>query len=147
MTSAKVGDAVTINFLGKLKDNTEVLSTIESGPFQFVVGDDTIFEKISDAVVGMKIGDKKQLELMPNDAFGEYDKELIVEVPQKQLPKDLKEGQVLVNPDDQKQQWLVKEIKTEHAILDGNHPLAGQTIFFELEVVSIDESKEGPTFH
>jgi len=147
MSTAKTGDFVTINFIGKLKDSTEVLSTNESGPFHFVIGDDTIFEKISDAVVGMKIGDKKNLELSPGDAFGEYDQELLVKVPQKQLPKDLKEGQVLVNPDDQKQQWTVKEVKANHALLDGNHPLAGETILFELELVSIDENTEGPTFH
>lgn len=142
--TAQTGDAVTINFSGKLANKEEILSTSESGPFPFVIGDDTIFPKINDAIIGMKVGEKKKLTLAPADAFGEIDKELIFQVPCDQIPDEIEVGAILSDPNEEGAEWMVIAIDDNVATLNGNHPAAGQEIFFEVELVSIqsDDTSE-----
>ncbi len=148
--AAKEGDEVTIQFTGKLKDGTPVLSTIETGPFSFQVGDDTIFEKLGQAVAGMSPGEKKVVQLNAEDAFGERDDNLLMEVPLEKIKSEIEVGNVLVDPVEEDIQWEVMEIRETTVLLDGNHPLAGKALDFEIELVSIDgegDGSTGPTVH
>ncbi len=134
---AKSGDSVSIHFTATLDDGTPVLSTRQSGLFTFEIGDGTTFPKINDITIGMGIGEKKTITLQPADAFGDINSQLIIEVPKDQLPQDIKEGNWLVNPDNEAQQFLIKEIKGDKVIIDGNHPLAGKALTFDLEIIDI----------
>jgi len=137
--TAQVGDEVTINITGRLSDNTLVLLTEEGVPFTFTVGDSTIFKKVNSSVIGMKVGEKKLITLTPQEGFGEINRKLFATVPVKNLPSDIKAGTVVFDKDKDMTEWTVKEVSGRFAVLDGNHPLAGQELMFDIELVSISD--------
>lgn len=142
--TAKAGDQVSIRFIGRLEDNSVAFSTEESGPFFFTIGDSTIFKKISNSIVGMGIGETKHIKLTAREAFGEINPDLLVKVPTKQLPKKIEVGQILTYEEDQAEEWLIKDIKRGIATLDGNHPLAGKPMTFEVELLSVQDGEDSP---
>jgi len=166
MAQAEKGNMVTINFTGTLEDGTVFDSTLEAmgcedeeccdddcnedecgcgghdaGPMTFVLGESILFPKIDEAIVGMTPGEKKTVKIAAADAFGEYDKEQIFTVPRSDLPEDLVpvvgDELVLANEDDEEIGVVVLEITDEEVTFDGNHPLAGEDVTFEIELVSI----------
>jgi peptidylprolyl isomerase len=132
--AVKAGDTVEIHYTGKLQDNT-VFDTSGKETIKFQVGSDEIIKGLSDGMVGMHAGQKKTIEIKPAEAYGDYDDKMIFTVPLKNLPKGVKKGEHLVNP--QGMPVEVKDIQGENAVLDGNHPLAGKTLIFEVELVKV----------
>ncbi|MDD5285083.1 MAG: peptidylprolyl isomerase [Desulfuromonadaceae bacterium] len=165
MAQAKKGDTITINYTGTLEDGTVFDSTIEgtdcdddeccdddcsddecgcgheSGPLTFVLGQAILFPQIDDEIVGMSPGEKKKIRIAAADAFGEYDKEEVFTVPRADLPEDLVpevgDELVLSNEDDEDIGVTVLETTEETVTFDANHPLAGEDLTFEVELVSI----------
>jgi len=136
---ARAGDQVTIDYSGKIKGTEEViLSSTQAGPFIFKINDDTTFKKINDAVLGMKLNEIKNVELSPDEAFGEIDQELIVELPRTNVPDNAEVGTVLQNKEDEDEEWLITSVTDDTVTLDGNHPLAGQTLSFEIVLVALE---------
>lgn len=134
--SAQNGDRVEIHYTGKLQDKTVFDTTGDDDPIEFVVGSSDVITGISVAVVGMMVGDKKTVELSPESAYGHYNENLIVNIPTDKIPGGVKEGAVL-SDSRSGQTFVVREINGESTVLDGNHPLAGQTLIFDIEMVSI----------
>lgn len=94
------------------------------------------FEK---GLLGMKVGDKKTVEIPSNEAYGELRQDLVVEVPKDRVPEDVTEGQMLQTMTPQgPMNVIVKEVHESHVIIDGNHPLAGKDLIFDLELVSVE---------
>ena len=166
MALAEKGNTVTINFTGKLDDGTVFDSTFEdlecsedeccddgceddecgcggheSGPMTFILGEEILFPEIDAAIVGMAPGDKKTVKIAAADAFGEYDKEKVFTVPRSELPDDLipevGDELSLSNEDDEELEVVVLESSEEQVTFDANHPLAGEDVTFEIELVSI----------
>lgn len=165
MAQAKNGDTITINYTGTLDDGTVFDSTLEgidcgdeecsvddcgddecgcgheSGPMTFVLGQAILFPLIDEAIVGMAPGEKKKIRIPAADAFGEYDKERVFTVPRADLPEDLVpevgDELVLSNEDDEELGVTVLETTEDEVTFDGNHPLAGEDLTFEVELVSI----------
>lgn len=138
---AKTGDTVGIHFVGRISGTKKkVLFTEPDEPFYFTIGDKTTFKLINDAVIGMKLHEIKQVRIAPHEGFGEVDEQLIFEVPLKQLPKGIKPGTILTEGPEATQEWVVTEInkKTKIVTLNGNHPLAGQHMTFEIELIDLD---------
>jgi peptidylprolyl isomerase len=113
----------------------------ESGPMTFILGEAILFPQIDEAIVGMSPGEKKKVLIPAAEAFGEYDKEKVFTVPRAELPEDLVpevgDELVLSNEEDEELGVTVLEASAEQVTFDANHPLAGEDLTFEVELVSI----------
>jgi FKBP-type peptidyl-prolyl cis-trans isomerase 2 len=138
--TVKESDTVQIHFEGRLPDGT-VFETSEGGdPLSFVAGSDEILPGVSQAVIGMTANDAKDVELDPQNGFGERHEELVKKVDRDQLPKDAKIGDQLKAPiGDRELIVWVRELSDKRAVLDANHPLAGVTVTFTITLVAIVE--------
>jgi len=139
LPEVKDGDKVTIHYRGTFESGEEFDSSFGREPLSFVAGSEELIPGMSKAVVGMQVGDKKTVTIPPEEAYGHPSDEMIIQVERSQLPEDAQVGAMLglSTPDGQFHAVLV-ELAEEKATLDGNHPLAGKTLVFELEVVSVD---------
>lgn len=144
MTEAEVGDTVKVDFKGTLNDGT-VFDATEEEPIEFVVGDGTIIPAFEKAVVGMSPEETKSITVPSEEAYGEYRKELVQPIDKEQVPKDveLEVGQqVLVGAtEDDAMPFTVADVKEDKIILDGNHPLAGQDLNFEITLVEVNKKE------
>lgn len=113
----------------------------ESGPMELEVGAEEFFPQVEAALVGMSPGDKKTLTVVAADAFGAYDVEMITTVPRSQFPDDIipavGDDLELVNDDEEGMVVTVIEVDDVEVTLDANHPLAGEDLTFEVEMVEI----------
>ena len=134
---AEVGDSVEVHYVGTLDDGTQFDSSRDRDPLAFVIGSGGLIAGFDNGVRGMAEGDKKTVRLGPADAYGEILSELIQAVEIATLPEGVVVGSSLQDPNSGRQ-FVVVEITGDSATLDGNHPLAGQTLTFELEMVAID---------
>ena len=134
-----------------LKDTLgEVLDELNA-PIEFLVGGDDLLQKIEEALQGHSAGAQVDLHLEPEEAFGDYDENLVFLEDRTRFPQDLEEGHTLeghalptgCNPDAPRDLlYTVTEIYPEHVVLDGNHPLAGIAIRLHLKVASVREATE-----
>lgn len=132
---AQDGSTVTIRYTGKLADGSVFDSTRDRDPFEFVVGAPDILPGISNGVVGMREGEHKTIDIPPDDAFGPHDPGKLVAVEASRMPEGVGEGDLLT--DKENRRWRVHKIEGDQAVIDANHPLAGQTLHFDVELVSV----------
>ena len=139
MTAAKIGDSVVIHYHGTLEDGEVFDSSLEREPFEFTLGEGQVIPGFEQAVDGMKVGDKKEISIPPDEAYGDLNDQLVVEVPKTNLPEGAEPGMAfqVTLPNGQLHPFQLVELQDEVAIMDGNHPLAGQTLNFNLELVDI----------
>ncbi len=141
MSEAKSGDKVKVHYTGTLEDGTQFDSSVKRDPLEFTLGEQQVIDGFDKAVTGMKAGDKKEVKLPPEEAYGPRYEELVLQVPKEQVPADVdpKIGDQLElkHPSGQALVVTVTTVEDDHIILDGNHPLAGQTLNFALELVEI----------
>lgn len=113
----------------------------ESGPMELELGAEDFFPQIETALVGMSPGDKKTLTIVAADAFGAYDVEMITTVPRSEFPEEIipavGDDLELVNDDEEGMVVTVIEVDDVEVTLDANHPLAGEDLTFEVEMVEI----------
>jgi len=131
------GDTVAIHYVGKLEDESVFDTTEGRDPFKFVAGSDEVIPAVSGLVIGMQVGEQRTISVPASDAYGEYDKELLIEVPSERLPDGTGVGDMLKDDGPQPRTWTVREVVGETTTLDGNHPLAGRDLVFEIELVEI----------
>jgi FKBP-type peptidyl-prolyl cis-trans isomerase 2 len=141
MKKVETNSTVTVHYTGRLEDGSVFDSSMVEGrePLVATLGQGQLISGFENGLHEMVVGDKKTVELTPDHAYGEYNDEMIQEVPKEQLPGDVEigmplEAQTQMGPI----RFVVKEIKDESVILDANHPLAGKKLIFDLEVVNID---------
>jgi peptidylprolyl isomerase len=140
MTEAiKAGDTISVNYTGKL-ENGEVFDTSEGRePITFTVGAGQLIKGFDDAVIGMKEGDTKSITVTPEEGYGEHRKELVIDMPKTNIPADMDLSIGLpVNLIDQSGNPIpavVTEILDDVVKMDVNHPLAGRTLVFDIEIV------------
>jgi FKBP-type peptidyl-prolyl cis-trans isomerase SlpA len=132
---------VTVNYTGKLEDGTIFDSSLVEGrePLKAKLGEGQLIPGFESGLIDMTIGENKTVEINPTEAYGDYNDELIVEVPKNNVPENVEVGMMLqtfgpMGPSIVK----VLEIKDEVVVLDANHPLAGKKLTFELEVVGVE---------
>lgn len=142
MSEAKKGDKVKVHYTGRLQDGSVFDSSVDREPLEFEVGAGMMIAGFDKAVNGMNIGDKKTAEIPANEAYGEKNDEMVVDVPKAQLPPDLKPevGQQLAmqQPNGQSVPVVVTKVEAETVQIDANHPLAGKDLIFDIELVSIN---------
>ena len=139
--------ALTWTLKDTLGDELDVLDE----PVEFLVGGDDLLKRIEEALQGHTVGDKLQLHLEPEDAFGDYVDTLIFLEKRELFPQELEEGMTFegsalpkgCNPEAPKDAlYTVTDIYPEHVVLDGNHPLAGIALRIELKVEHVREATE-----
>jgi FKBP-type peptidyl-prolyl cis-trans isomerase SlyD len=120
-------------------DGTEVDSTADRGPMEYLHGHRNIIPGLEKELEGREVGDSVEVTIGPEEGYGEHDSERIVEVSREQLGFEPEVGAVVSAklPDGREQHLLIAEIEGEKVTLDGNHPLAGQTLRFEVSIASI----------
>jgi len=141
MSKVKIGDTVSVNYTGKFEDGTIFDTSLIEGrePIKAKIGEKQVIPGFENGLIDMSVGESKTIEIVPEEAYGPYREEMIFDIPKTQFPEGVKVGDILnaqsamgpVNV-------TVLELTEETIKIDANHPLAGKTLTFDLEVVSID---------
>lgn len=133
----KQGSTVKVHYTGKFEDDKVFDSSEGKQPIEFVVGDKQVIEGFENAVIGLEKGGKVAVSIEPEKAYGIVMEDLIITVPKNSVPSDVQVGSLLQGTNQLGDPFnvLVKEIKENDVVLDANHPLAGKTLKFEIEVV------------
>lgn len=138
---AKKGDKVKVHFTGKTPEGNVFASSEGRDPLEFEIGGGALLPGVESAIEGMNAGDEKAVTLSPDESFGQRHDELIIMVERSQFPEDF-EPKVdlefeIPQPDGSVAFFKILEVGEEKVKLDGNHPLAGQTLTFELKLLEI----------
>lgn len=141
MSKVKGSDVVKVHYTGKLADGQVFDSSLQREPLQVELGKGQLIPGFENALIDMAVNEKKTVTITKEEAYGDVQQELFQKVPKTQLPEEIKPeiGVILVasRPDGSEQQLRVSEVNEDHIIVDANHPLAGQTLEFELELLEI----------
>lgn len=142
MSQAKNGDAVKINYTGKLDDGTVFDSSEGRDPLDFTLGAGQVIPGFDEAVMGMTVGESKSVHIPADKAYGPRNEEMIIEAPRDQVPTDIKPevGQSLQmgGPNGEVVMVVITEVNDTHIKLDANPPLAGKDLNFDIELVAIN---------
>lgn len=141
MSQAKEGSTVKVHYTGKLNNDQVFDSSREREPLEFTVGGGQMIEGFDKAVSGMLVGDNKQVTIPAAEAYGARNEEAVFKLPKTQLPQDL-EPQVGMQleasrEDGQPQMLTIVGLEETEVVLDANHPLAGQDLIFDLELMEV----------
>ncbi len=139
---AKNGDKVAIHYTGSLTDGTVFDSSDGRAPLAFTIGAGQIIPGLDKALPGMKVGEKKTVNIPPDEAYGSHDPEGIIGVPRDEMPDDL-ELEIgtkleMRSPDGRAMTVTVTALATDTVTLDANHHLAGKELVFAFELVAVE---------
>ncbi|CAG37844.1 related to peptidyl-prolyl cis-trans isomerase (FKBP-type) [Desulfotalea psychrophila LSv54] len=141
MAGVKKGDKVKVRYVGKLQDGTVFDSSEGKEPLAFKVGSGDVIDGFDEAMLGMAVGETKEVHIPIAKAYGERNEEMMMDVPVEQIPDDLgpELGMRLEvgAPDGGVLRVVVVELDEKHMLLDANPPLAGKDLDFSLELVEI----------
>ncbi|AEM72212.1 peptidylprolyl isomerase FKBP-type [Allomuricauda ruestringensis DSM 13258] len=141
MSKVKENDTVKVHYTGKLTTGQVFDSSLEREPMEVALGQGQLIPGFEKGLIDMAVNEKKTITIDKEDAYGEVNEALFQKISKTQLPEDLKPevgmGLVGANSQGQEQQFRVAKVEEEDIIIDANHPLAGQDLVFDLEVVEI----------
>ncbi len=141
MAEAKSGDTVKVHYTGKLADGTVFDTTRDDEPLEFTLGENRVIPGFEEAVLGMSPGETRKVRVGVDKAYGPYRQDMVVEVEREQFPSYM-EPRVglhleIRSAGDQTIMVQVIRVSASSVTLDGNHPLAGKVLDFEIELVEI----------
>ena len=141
MVQAKAGDTVKIHYTGKLDDGTVFDSSVNREPLEFTLSGGQVIPGFDQAVVGMTPGETKTQKIPMDQAYGPYREEMVVEIAREQMPPDLQPevGQQLQiqQPNGETVPVMVTVVTDSTVTLDANHPLAGEDLTFDIQLVEV----------
>lgn len=141
MAGAQNGDTVKVHYTGKLDDGTVFDSSRTRDPIEFTLGEQGIITGFQEIVVGMEPGESKTTTVPVEKAYGHRNDEMIVEIPRSRVPEDVNpqigEHVYLARPDGQTIPVRVVEATDAAITVDANHPLAGEALTFDVELMEI----------
>ena len=141
MQQAKAGDKVRVHYTGTLTNGEQFDSSKGREPLEFTVGAGQMIKGFDAAVPGMVVGDKKTINIQPEDAYGQRLEDALLEFPLSNVPPDMKlePGMQLQlrNENGQPFPVTVSELREDIVVLDSNHSLAGKELVFDIELVEI----------
>lgn len=144
MKIIKKGDKVKVEYTGSLEDGTIFDSSDKhDAPLEFVVGTGQLIKGFDEAVVGMKIGEEKEIKIPPEEAYGPHNPEFVKDMPREMFPDDqeIKPGMMfMVNLENDRQIAVrVTNVLDDKITIDLNPPLAGKTLVFKIKVLDVAE--------
>ncbi len=140
--AVKTGDKVKVEYTGKLDDGNIFDSSEKHGkPLEFEVGKGMVIAGFEEAVIGMNVGEEKEVKIPSEKAYGKHNPALIKKVPKAQIPtdKELKENMIILVglPNGQQIPAKIVAVSDEDVSLDLNHPLVGKTLTFEIKLIEL----------
>ena len=141
MSQAKCGDKVNIHVNVWLEDGTNFVSSRDDEPLEFTIGKGEVISGFENAVIGMEVGEKKTVMIPPEDAFGQRHEELVVDVSKSDFPEHImpvigERLKIRMRGSDPIE-VTVKDMNEDTVTLDANHPLAGYTLTYNIQLISI----------
>jgi peptidylprolyl isomerase len=141
MTQAKLGDTVKVHYTGKLEDGKVFDSSADRGPLEFTLGENVVIPGFEESVVGMEIGESITAEIPVDKGYGPRREDMILEITRDRLPEDMEpavgESLFVRLQDGRELPVKIADVVGETVKLDANHPLAGQPLVFDIELVEI----------
>ena len=141
MAQAKTGDTVKVHYTGKMEDGTVFDTSADREPLQFVVGEGQLIPDFEQAIVGMNPGESKTIQIPSDRAYGPHVQEMVMVVDRTDFPADLKpqvDQRLQVSQSDGRTFAVtVTDVSESKVTLDGNHPLAGKDLTFEVQLSDI----------
>jgi peptidylprolyl isomerase len=140
-TVAKTGDTVQVTYTLTLTDGKQIDTNVGAQPLEVTLGQGQLIPGFENAVIGMKVGEKKTVRVLSADAYGPYSDNLVADVPRAQMPPELnpKVGDTLQMglPDGSMRLVTVLKVTGTSVTVDMNNPLAGKDLVFDIELVKI----------
>jgi FKBP-type peptidyl-prolyl cis-trans isomerase 2 len=141
MSTAKTGDTVKVHYTGRLDDDTVFDTSRGKSPLKFTIGEGNLIKGFEKGLIGMEVGEKKNLVIPPEEAYGQNDEKLTTKVSRSHLPDSVQPAigmQLQVKQKDGSifMVWITG-MDEETVTLDANHPLAGKTLNFDVELTDI----------
>ena len=145
MPRAKVGDRVRIQYARRVNQCPTGGKPRKRRTCEFTIGGSEVFATLSMGIIGMAPGERKSLTLQPAEAYGEVQPRLIRPIPRERFPKHLelhvgKRLTAIAGIAGRRRRVTVVEIGEEHVLIDANHPLAGQIVVLEVNLLAVDSS-------
>jgi FKBP-type peptidyl-prolyl cis-trans isomerase SlyD len=137
------GLTVSLEYTLTLTDRTKVDSNVGLAPVVFTQGSGHLVPGLEKALVGMKTGQTKRVEVPAEQGYGAYNPDAQIRVPKQKVPPTVKVGDVLTRPSDQKP-LKVLEITADTVIMDANHPLAGKDLVFDIKILKVERASGKP---
>ena len=140
MARAKRGDTVRVHYTGTLDNGEQFDSSRGTDPLTFTLGEGSVIQGFDDAVDGMSVGESKRVTIPATEAYGDRRDELTLRVPRSELPTDLElevGSQLRMEQGAESVVVTVRDMDEGSVMLDANHPLAGEALTFDLELVEI----------
>jgi FKBP-type peptidyl-prolyl cis-trans isomerase 2 len=141
MSTVKETSTVRVHYTGKLNNGQVFDSSLERDPLEVTLGQGALIPGFEKELINMTVNEKKTVTIAKENAYGEVRKELFQEIKKAELPPEIEPqvgmGLVAQNEDGSERQLRVAEVLEDHIVIDANHPLAGQDLIFELELVEI----------
>jgi FKBP-type peptidyl-prolyl cis-trans isomerase 2 len=137
----KDGVSVSIEYTLKLDDGSVVDTNVGQQPLAYQQGESQILPALEGELAGLGVGDEKKVTLSPEQGYGPVDPEAYQEVPLEVIPEDAREvGTQLVSTDGAGNRRVVRvhEVREQEVVLNLNHPLAGETLHFDIRVIGVD---------
>ncbi len=144
MKKIETGDTVKVHYTGRLEDGTVFDTSLAEGrePLEVKLGESPLIQGFVDGLMDMTIGEKKTVEIESQNAYGDFNENLVSVVPKNQVPEGIQVGEGLqaTSPNGTPINVLVTEVTEETITVDANHPLAGKKLIFDLELVEFVET-------
>jgi FKBP-type peptidyl-prolyl cis-trans isomerase 2 len=141
MSKVENGKSVTVHYTGRFEDGTVFDTSLTEGrePIRTVLGQGSLIRGFEIGLLSMSEGERKTIEVAPEDGYGEYLDGMVTVVNRDQVPEGVNVGDVLSSESDRGTiNVMVTEITEEGVRIDANHPMAGKKLIFDLEVVKVD---------
>jgi peptidylprolyl isomerase len=139
--SREAGTRVLVHYTGTLDDGTQFDSSRERGPLEVILGQDMVIPGFEKAILGLEPGQSVTVTIPEEEAYGPHNEEKVIRIPREFFPAEIKPavgGQfILRSPDGNETPALIIDMDDDEITLDANHPLAGFTLIFEIELVSV----------
>jgi FKBP-type peptidyl-prolyl cis-trans isomerase SlpA len=138
MSVINENSSVKVHYTGRLTDNTVFDSSVDRKPLEVKLGEGKLIPGFEKGLYGLSAGEKTTIKIQASDAYGNIVEERIQEVEKQYVPETVFAGQQLTAETPEGPiTVVVKEIKEATVVLDGNHPLAGKDLIFDLEVIEV----------
>jgi len=139
--AVKKGNKIKVTYEGRFEDGEVFDSCQKHGgkPLEFTVGEKMVVPGFDNAVIGMNVGEEKEVVLKPKEAYGESNPQAIQRIPKRMMPGDVEEGTEIEVPLENGQSVPAKIIRivSDLVTIDLNHPLAGKTLIFKIKLEEI----------